>query len=176
MLAGLLYGRSPQPSSIELRESFAMWSLNLTNLTHDPPKQASLPVLETGFWHHQILLDGEPKAYARSKVLPKKPSNVVEVAISPLARRIDEAIDWVESPERAWASSDLIHVQLLAIESLLIYALRLVEPKKVYIIDAFPEFINLPPGQLLDERAFLGALYTDLRSQEEKYGDRHHGQ
>lgn len=171
MMAGLLDKRSPRPDSVEIRESFEMWTLNLENLKDRPPNEQSLPVVKTGYWHHQILFDRQPRAHALSKVLVEEPACVLEVAISPLAKKIDDAIEWVENPERDWATSDLVHVQLLALPSLLIYTFRLVEPKKVYVINAFPGFVNLQPGQLLDEVGFLAVLYSDLRSQEENYGD-----
>lgn len=172
MLAGLLDKRASQPNSMQLRESFAIWTLNLRDLTDNPPKDAGLPALETGYWHHQILFDGKPKAHARSEVFPKRPARVREVAISPLAKKIDDAIEFVESPERDWASSDVVHVQLLALPSLLIYTFRLVEPKKVYLIDAFPEFISLKQGRLFDEGSFLASLYSDLQLQQKKHNVR----
>jgi len=170
LLPGLLQRQPAPPVSVALAESFEVWTLDLPKAV-DALEPLAFPVRKARYWHHQVLFDGEVKAHAKSQMSPSQQARVLQVSISPLAKKIDAAIEWVESPEREWATSDLVHVQLLAVESLLIYTFRLVEPKKVYVIDAFPGFVNLQPGQLLDEVGFLAALYSDLRSQKENYGD-----
>ena len=172
LLPRLLEQQKPMPERVELRESFGVWTLRSKDIESGTHPGASFHAREAGYWHHQILFDGRVQAWAESDVSPTEAPRVREVTISPLAKKIDDAIEWVESPERDWVTSDLVHVQLLALPSLLIYTFRLVEPRKVYVIDAFPEFVGLRPGQLLDEGAFLQALYIGIQSQEEKYGDR----
>jgi hypothetical protein len=180
MLAELLYHREPKPSKVELRESFAMFTLdvgnlmadiaegNLRNLIAHIAKGTVFPVLETNHWHHQILFDGKPSAHARSEIPPGKPPRVVEVAISPLASKIDAAIEGLENAEDQWPEFELVHVQFLAFEPLLIHTFRLLELKKLYIIDAFAELVKLQDGHLIEESDFLTILNAGVQFMEER--------
>lgn len=175
MLAELLYHREPKPKEVQLRESFAMYALDASNLmtgiaevnlrkliTHIAQGDI-LPIVETNYWYHQILFDGEPSAHARSEMLPGKPPRVVEVAISPLAKKMNAAIERLEKAQRQWSGFDAVQVQFLAIEPLLIYTFRLLEIKKLYIIDAFAEFVHLQPGQWIAESDFLPILNAGMQ-------------
>jgi len=178
MLPGLLHQHSGRPKSVELRESFLTWTLDLNTLLQQAldlktlrarmSAGSFLPAQETGVWHHQILFDGEPRAWAESEVLASGKARVREVSISPLAKKIDDAIEWVESPAREWAKSASVHVRLLSLPSLLMHTFWLLEPRNVYVIGALPKFVNLVERQLFDEAAFIQALYADLLSREKR--------
>jgi hypothetical protein len=178
MLPGLFHQQSDRPVSVQLRESFLTWTLDLNALVQQTldfktlvaqmRQGLSLPAQQAGVWHHQILFNGEPRAWAESEVSASGQPRVREVSISPLAKKIDDAIEWVESPAREWAKSPSLHVRLLSLPSLLIHTFWLLEPRNVYVIGALPKFVNLLERQLLDEAAFLEALYANLLSREKR--------
>lgn len=163
LLPGLIQQQPSPPESMDLRESFAVWTLDLA-APSEMRQDSAFPARETGSWHHQILFDGTPAAHAESVITCDGELRVAEVSISPLAGIVDKAIDWAESLEGA------VTVRLLALPALLIYTFWLVERKQIYIIDAFPEFVDLQPGSLLSEQDFVSVLYSNLVSLEDKQG------
>jgi hypothetical protein len=160
LLPGLIQQLSTPPKTVELRESFAVWTLDLFVQKTEMRSNSQFPARETGGWHHQILFDGAAAAHAESIMLDSGELRVGEVSISPLAKKVDEAIDWAESLHGSMT------VRLLELPSLLIYTFWLVESQQIYIIDSFPTFVDLKPGSLLSERDFESFLFSNLQSLE----------
>lgn len=163
MLPGLCQQESIPPKLVELRESFAIWTLNLATVMESSPVLKPLPAHKTRFWHHQILFDGEAKAYAESEVSDSQLVSVRETSISPLPGKIEQAIEWVESYDK-----ESTELRLLVLTSFLIYAFWLVERHQIYIIDAFPEFADFRDRRLFSEKEFLSSLQTGIKSIEAK--------
>lgn len=88
-------------NSIEIRESFELWTLELDALVYGVTtqnmylRQLARP---TGRWHHQITFDDKAEAFARTSISSTGEGHHVleELFISPLARHVDEAINWVD--------------------------------------------------------------------------------
>lgn len=163
LIPGLLEDRAPATKTVNLRESFAAWEIPLYGVEESLAPKAQFPAREAGYWHHQLMLDEEVAAHAESE--PRlRPRRVRRVTISPLAKKIDDAITWVDRHEGELEKDfPNVSVRFLAIPSILIYAFWLVEPKKVYVIDAFSAFKSLKAGQLLDEKEFLKRMIRDLK-------------
>jgi hypothetical protein len=168
LLSGVLKQQSPAPKSVELGESFSIWTLDVGNLDERSLSASAFHPRRTGLWHHQIFFDGEPKGWAESEMRSGQPVRVLEVSLGPIAKKIDDAIDWIEKHEVDWAVSNSSTVRFLAIKQLLIYTFWLFEPRKIYLIDIFPEFQRLTPGRLVDEDSFVALLAEDLRVREER--------
>lgn len=158
LLPGLYLKQSPAPKAVQLRESFTVWALDLSAPAESVASNLSFPAREAHYWHHQILFDGKAEAYAESVLLDSGSLRVAEVSISPLAQKIDAAIDWVERQV-----DDSVLVRFLALPAFLLYTFWLVDRQQIYIIDAFPELVHLKPGQLLHEDEFLAVLRADIR-------------
>jgi hypothetical protein len=167
-LPGLYEPPSRQPKLVEMRESFAVWTLDLPASPKRTAPDQEFPAYDTGYWHHQILFDGKAAGHAESEMTESRSLSLHEVSISPLAKKIDDAIEWAEKKVK-----QPVLLRLLALPSLLIYTFWLVDLHKIYIIDAFPDFIHLQTGKLLSEKKFLSLLYKDLEAFESKRkGDR----
>src|SRR4051812_16695453 len=76
-----------------LAESFSVWLLGKDRLDQ-PGYNLEAMAAETGRWHHQINLSGQPGAFARS--VPTGPRaedwSIREIMESDLAAKLDEAI------------------------------------------------------------------------------------
>ncbi|WP_437962989.1 hypothetical protein WME76_48165 (plasmid) [Sorangium sp. So ce119] len=93
-----LYGLDPslaRNASIELGETFSLWTARpgFLEAERTPAKLFE----NVGYWH-QILIDGNPAAYARSLADPGSANapSVEAIGISPAVAKIDAAIGWIE--------------------------------------------------------------------------------
>ena len=97
------------PPSYTIGESFEVWTFarGMTKEYDAGNRDLSALCRPSGIWHHQLKVDQVPKGFARSKPLgPTAESwSVREIFWSPLAKRIDEAIDWIDghAPEEVEA-------------------------------------------------------------------------
>jgi hypothetical protein len=115
-------------------------------------------VRRTGRCHHQIKVDGQAVAYARSTgyVADGKNPTVREIFSSPLAGQIDQAARRVE----ALARMDSL-VRMLVVPSHNTYAFLVINssgPSQVFIIDPVEKFPGLDTTQLVSSEDFLRAL------------------
>jgi len=87
-------------ASYTIAESFEVWTFaaGMTKEYDAGNRQLSTLVRPSGVWHHQLKIDGSPKGFARSKPLGPNPQDwsLREIFWSPLAKSIDEAIDWID--------------------------------------------------------------------------------
>jgi hypothetical protein len=81
-----------------LTETIRIWSLPADLSGVDPFTQLSSLAFDTGYWHHQIHVNGHPRAYARSVQLGPLPEqwSVRQLFVSQLAQRIDDGISWLD--------------------------------------------------------------------------------
>jgi len=86
--------------SVEIMESFPIWTLGLDSVGAAFESGVDIQELAspTGRWHHQIRLGDSVTAFARSMPLGPSPNDwsVREVFASPIAAKIDNAIEWVD--------------------------------------------------------------------------------
>jgi len=152
----------PGAQGIELCESFALWRLGRDSLTASAQTGDDLSQLAkpTGRWHHQLKVDGQATMFARSTQSDAASYVVRAVSVSPLAERIDQAIDWVDQNIQA-----RLFARLLVVSAYRVHAFWLVsddeDDDQVLIIDAPPQFTDLRPLQLFNSRAFLEALLRE---------------
>lgn len=159
-------------SPIELRETFDVWMLRLDTIAYGAAYNIELTKLATdiGRYHHQITFAGLAEAFARSSlpVTPQGSPTLEELFVSPLAKRIDEAIEWIDQ-----TVTDDPLVRLLVVPSHYLSALWLAYstgPSRVLIVDVggapsidFEHILNgLKANQLHDSSAFLQALSNTL--------------
>lgn len=144
------------PPNRELTESFAIWTLrdeavtkpntNLTELAH-----------ETGRWHHQVKVAGVPASFARSTPLGPAPDHwrVNAFFDSPIARKIDQAITWIDENVK----NDPL-VRLLVAPSYHLHAFWLVKDgvNTVVVADMPPNFKALRYEKPYSSEEFLLAL------------------
>lgn len=168
-LLGCLYDdRDPPPGLAELRETFDLWMLELDMLTYGAAQKLRLDALTRRLdrYHHQITISGNAVAFARSTVTTRQPARarLEELFVSPLAQKIDRAIDWIDEE----ATGEPL-VRLLVVPAFYLHAMWLVYPDRessVLVVDAaglpptaFPAFLNgLRAEQLHGDDAFLRAL------------------
>ena len=173
---GELLGEVAEPSllnaqPIELRETLEVWALGLDALAHGSAsgKNLSQFARPTGRRHHQITFDGNPAAFARSSVSEAGCNPVVEeLFTSPLAAKLDAAMEWVDQNVSGEPSA-----RLLVVPARYLHALWLTgganEAGHVLIVetagtqqtqsgDAVNGFQNPQVYQLLEERKFLKYL------------------
>jgi hypothetical protein len=92
---------TPAPLVDLAEESFEVWILEFGTIEQnwDSGKDLLLLAKATGRWHHQIRFNGVGHAFARSSLQKDndEPLLIKELIVSPLARKIDEAIHWIDS-------------------------------------------------------------------------------
>ncbi|MDQ3958057.1 MAG: hypothetical protein M3273_07020 [Actinomycetota bacterium] len=115
----------------ELGEGFPCWALDERTLATDGSLGAS--ARDLGIWHHQLLLDGRPAAFARSYVRPPEPLHVevAAVGLSDVAKEIAAAAEWA----RANVSGDF-GARLLLIPSRHVAVLWLVSKEEEVVVVA----------------------------------------
>ena len=123
--------------SIELRETFEVWMLGFDTIGYGAAHNVYLKVLarNLGRYHHQIMFGGIAEAFARSSVSTTDPGlpTLEELFVSPLAQKIDQAIEWVDQ----WVSGDPL-VHLLFIPAYYLHAFWLIdanESSELLIVD-----------------------------------------
>lgn len=78
-LTALLAEQEGGSVQTELGEGFPCWSLAIAGGA--PGSSVSDLARPLGMWHHQVLIDGRPAAFARSYVRPPDPMQVEVVAV-----------------------------------------------------------------------------------------------
>ena len=165
----------------ELVETFAVWTLDARSLS--PPrgrgaakksgakksvaKGDSLRALArpTGRWHHQIKVGGRAAAFARSSGARLKldSASLRGLFVSPLARKVEAAIDWIDEnePEDRDGVRDPV-VRLLVVPPYQLHAFWLLDEREgtseVFVVDAPPRLDAPGRARLIDEREFLELL------------------
>jgi hypothetical protein len=150
--------------SVELAETFEVWFLGRTAVTKPDAPLSSL-AHRTGYWHHQIRHKGEGAEYARSS--PHGPGEtdweVHAVVSSELARKIDDAIAWIDGNVR----DDDPLVRLLIAPAYLLTALWLESDKRdqIVIVNRPESFQHLMTARLYSARDFLESLSQERPAQ-----------
>jgi hypothetical protein len=111
---------------VEIGESFPVWMLGLDRIGQVAPKLRPVAA-DTGLWHHQVRHGSTAPEFARSMREPNVGAwQLVEVATSELAAKIDEAIAWVDQNvgDAANPADDPV-VHLLAVPAYYLTALWL---------------------------------------------------
>jgi hypothetical protein len=154
--AGRSLGAAILQKSMELTESFSVWSLGADAVAKVHADLAQL-AHNTGRWHHQIKIDGKADSFARSMPLGPDAADwsVREVFASDVARKIDEGIEWID---RNVPGDPL--VRLLVVPAYHLHAFWLTEGgvSQVLVVDMPPGFSKLQPGKLYTSKEFLEAL------------------
>jgi hypothetical protein len=97
-LPRLLGSRLLPTTTVVITSSFEVWGLSTRRISKSSSDNLDPLATPTGRWHHQIALDGQPELYARSlPALEAEGWTVGEVALSPTARLLDAAIDWIDA-------------------------------------------------------------------------------
>lgn len=170
-----------EPEPAELVETFAVWTLDARALApvsgrgaakksgakKSGAKGNSLRAFArpTGRWHHQIKVGGRAAAFARSSGprLKLDSASLRGLFVSPLARKIEAAIDWIDEnePEERDGVRDPV-VRLLVVPSHQLHAFWLFDEREgtseVFVVDAPPRLDATGRGGLIDEREFLDLL------------------
>ncbi|MCA1615783.1 MAG: hypothetical protein LC800_17115 [Acidobacteria bacterium] len=117
----------------------------------------------TGRWHHQIRVGGSAAAFARSagQKLKLDGASLRGLFVSPLARKVEEAVGWIDANERDERDGgrDPL-VRLLVVPSRQLHAFWLLDERggtsEVLIVDAPARFDAAGRGRrLLGEQEFL---------------------
>jgi hypothetical protein len=145
-----------QSKAMELTESFSIWALGADAVTKSDVDLSQLAE-QTGRWHHQIKLNGRAESFARSMPLgPDAASWMVrELFESEIAKKIDDAIEWIDQNVKG----DPV-VRLLIVPAYHLHAFWLKEgdASKVLIVDMPPGLTRLQYGKLYTSKEFLDAL------------------
>ena len=170
-LGGMLETLDPAMVEVPvgLAETFPVWLLNRPN-DGETLHELATPTTQ---WHHQIrTAAGRPVAFARSTHPAADGDDDAAPALvrSDIATRLDDAIAWIDQhvPEPA-------EVRLLVAPAYQLHAFWLVrDGDSRVVVSDFPEgSLELRPGQIYPEQAFLAALrtaepITGVRSAEEE--------
>ncbi|MEM7725858.1 MAG: hypothetical protein AAF208_05730 [Cyanobacteria bacterium P01_A01_bin.45] len=148
-------------SELKLFETVDIWSLR-SDLLLESTNDLTILAKPTGRWHHQIKINGVPTSYARS--VANGPSaldwHVVGVFESPIATKIDDAINWIDGN----ISGDYV-VRLLTVPCYQIQAFWLVnndnsQPQQIVLISAPAEYSTLDYERAYAVDEFLDVLRT----------------
>ncbi|WP_433088942.1 hypothetical protein ACQP1P_22015 [Dactylosporangium sp. CA-052675] len=152
----------------ELDEAYPCWVLGTdavhaaAQLTSDDDALARV-AQDLGQWHYQILLDGEPAAFARAygRVLPETPVEVGVVGYSDVAKDVADCVAWAREH-----APDGAQVRLLLAPPWHVTALWLSYPDGSRVVVArSPEPVRgLSPRTLHAGADFLRALASTAPS------------
>lgn len=140
---------------IELGESFTVWMLGADAVRRSDGKTLARLARDTERWHHQIKHDGRVLSYARSMARGKTSHTLCELYVSPLAKKIERALRWIEGHV-----ADTARVRLLNVPASHVFVLWLTDERgedRVVIVDA-PPSAGCKPLKLLSVPEFLQAL------------------
>lgn len=152
--------------SVELCETFEMWKLGAKALASGAQSGSDLAQLArpTRNLHHQIKHDGEAKSFA-SSAGDSKNRTLAGWTISPLAKKIDQAVRWID--HQVEIGGDPL-VRLLVVPSYHVHAFWLVgeagSEDRAVVIDAPAQYKGLPRMKLLTSREFLAALVSERQA------------
>lgn len=84
---------------IEIGESFPIWMVGVSSLNEESLEESAF---HTGYWHHQIRHGDRVLEFAKSRPLGPSADDwrLEEVVESPIAERIDRAIQWIDDTVR----------------------------------------------------------------------------
>lgn len=155
-LAGVVPDDLIQNVPIELAESFAIWMLALDATTRANEDLSHL-ARRTGRWHHQVRFGGQARAFAWSMPYGPDPTDwsIEQVSFSPIAERIDAAVEWIDQN----VPDDPL-VRLLVVPSYYLHAFWLHQDEwdRVLVIDRPEQYERVPYGVLSAPGDFLEAL------------------
>lgn len=139
-----------------LGETFAVWMLGLdaTAKRGVDIRRLATPI---GRWHHQIRFGNQTPMYARSMPLGPNPNDwtIMQVTTSPLAKTIDEAINWIDQN----APDDPL-VRLLIVPAYYLHAfwLERAGQSHILILDMPDQYTRLKYHTLYDSKDFIHIL------------------
>lgn len=110
-----------QNKGLALSESFPVWLLGL-DATANSDAELSALARATGYWHHQIRHGGDAVEFAKSRPIGPNTADwqIEEIVTSPVAKRIDDALEWIEANVKGDGE-----VRLLVVPAFFIHALWL---------------------------------------------------
>jgi len=118
--------------AVSLTDDFAVWTLRQKSLEQVAEGFDKVPTHlaglaeQTNRWHHQIIADGNPIAFARSIPATHGLRTVTDLVLSPIAKHIEEAIDWIEET----VEGEPEDARLLPIPAFYLHTLWLVEKER----------------------------------------------
>lgn len=163
----------PQPSgpstgpAYTIGESFQVWTFTpgMTEEYEEGNRDLSELARPSGVWHHQLKVNGSPKGFARSKPLGSTPKSwsVRQVFWSPLAKSIDEGIDWIDSNVPEGVEARLLSVPFQQTEAFW-FVTAPDSPLAgdwnnwLWIVTSSRRLRQLQPGTRVDSDTFLEAM------------------
>lgn len=151
-------------SPVELTETFSVWALGADAVGEAAQSNADIQLFATptGRWHHQVMFGSSAEAFARSTPLGIEPGSwsLREFFISPLADKIDKAVEWVDQN-----IVDDPLVRLLTVPAYQVLALWLTRDgiigSQVLVVDAPIQYSTLQPCALLSSKEFIDRLLSE---------------
>jgi hypothetical protein len=148
-------------TDVRIAETFEVWTLGLDTIVYATQKGIDIArvACPSCHFHHQLLLEGEPRAFARShrEITSCLAQWLIDgVFVSGLAAHIDEAIGFLDQRD----SSDRL-VRLLVVPSYQLHALWLIGKEAtagIVVADAPPEFTVFGSQTFLSSKEFLQDL------------------
>ncbi|MDR3469923.1 MAG: hypothetical protein P4M07_28675 [Xanthobacteraceae bacterium] len=146
-----------QGGTVEIAESFEVWFLGRSSTMRIGASLAQL-AHRTGYWYHQLRLNGKAQEYALSQ--PHGPGvrdwEVHAVMASPLPARVDAAISWIDRQD---ISGDPL-VRMLSVPAYHITAFWLVGGKedRIVPIERSEWLEQLKTEAIYGEREFIRML------------------
>jgi len=175
IIGGTPGGDLPQPTppsdatplSYTIGESFEVWTFarGMTKEYESGNRDLSALVRRSGIWHHQLKVNGAPTGFARSKPLGPTPESwsVREIFWSPLAKRIDEAIDWIDDNVPEGVEARLLSAPFQQTEAFW-FVTKPNSPlagkwnDKLWIVVTSKRLPELKSGMLVNSSTFLQAM------------------
>jgi hypothetical protein len=155
-IGGSLGALSLTAATLEMTESFSVWFLG-ADAVGDPTIDISQSARNTGQWHHQINAGGKPEAFARSQPLGPDAASwtIQEFFTSEIAKKIDDAIDWIDQN----VTGDPL-ARLLVVPAYQVHAFWLKEgdASRVVVVDMPAGFSHLQYQKVYTSKEFLEAL------------------
>jgi hypothetical protein len=156
------------PSSpFKLQDTFAVYRLGAKSIKNPDNANIDIAALakNTWRWHHQIKVDEQPVAFARTCASEQAGAyDVCQFFVSDLSGAVDDAITWIDKYEAKhpeYAETEPL-VRLLVVPAYNVLAFWLLKQKTgqsdLLVIDALPELVELKRDQLLSSAEFLKAF------------------
>ncbi|HEY0545971.1 MAG TPA: hypothetical protein VGC91_11385 [Pyrinomonadaceae bacterium] len=159
--------RNAAPPSFALEETFALYRLGAKSIAGAIGSEIDIKdlAIDTSRWHHQIKVDSQPVAFARTCASEKAGSfETCQLFVSDVSGAIDDAIAWIDKYEAAhpeYAETEPL-ARLLVVPAFNVLALwlwkRKIGQSDLLVIDALPELDGLKGNQLLSSAEFLKAF------------------
>ncbi len=141
---------TPEP---QLADALPVWSITTDVAKSDEAGLASL-ARPARMWHHQVVVNGVHVAFARTRQVRGRPRFLALVP-SPVAGRIDRALDWVDRNVPRDPPLRLLEAPPYRVTALWIAQRK---RSRLLVVDA-PPGLNLPDESMpVDEAEFLNRL------------------